>query len=735
MVSHRISNPIITVTPDHISKPIITVTPDHVSNPIITVTPDHVSKPIITVTPDHVSNPIITVTPDHVSKPIITATPDHVSNPIITVTPDHVSNPIITVTPDHVSKPIITVTPDHVSKPIITATPDHVSNPIITVTPDHVSNPIITVTPDHVSKPIITATPDHVSNPIITATPDHVSNPIITATPDHVSNPIITVTPDHVSNPIITVTPDHVSNPIITVTPDHVSNPIITVTPDHVSNPIITVTPDHVSNPIITVTPDHVSNPIITVRLLLPTKIINEKNCEPTNLCCQLKAMRGDAENIVIASVVADGRQDNEENDEREESTANGVGQKGADDPNDRTDVNLQEVNKEKPIVTNEENDAKLNASNDETREEKVDLSCGIWKFRTHLLGSCYSNLYLFATLVGISSLFSEMIRSIIHVQLTSIEKQFNIDNSRAGLFDVVARAGYLSTILFAGHFAKKANIPVIIGLSGVFQGFLLTTPAFLQLADPYKLPILTSAVHSNVSNTTNFGDNAKYICDFAGGNETKHKTENLEPTYQVAFIVILAVQTIKGITDTFHASFLPILYMDDNILDKGKMGIFLGIQQVISDLASPIGKQINGIMTEIPIDLKKTELDPKDGRFVAAWWLAFLVFGTGLGIVSFPLILFPRKLISRSKQKEALDKAVVTYAGGNIEEEIVEPESTESNSDCSERKPSINRTETQAKTVRKYSVGALSSRKSSVGSVAHSSSRRLSHYFLVHSS
>ncbi|KAH9498589.1 hypothetical protein Btru_007475 [Bulinus truncatus] len=351
-----------------------------------------------------------------------------------------------------------------------------------------------------------------------------ISNPIITVTPDHISNPLITDTPDHVGKPIITVTPDHVSKPIITVTPDHVGKPIITVTPDHVSKPIITVTPDHVSKPIITVTPEHVGKPIITVRPVLPTKITNEKNCEPTNLCCQLKAMRGDAENIVIASVVADGRQDNEEHDEREESIANGVGQKVADDPNDRTDVSLQEVNKEKPIVTNEENDAKLNPSNDETREEKVDLSCGIWKFRTNLLGSCYSNLYLFATL------------------LTSIEKQFNIDNSRAGLFDVVARAGYLSTILFAGHFAKKANIPVIIGLSGVFQGFLLTTPAFLQLANPYKLPILTPAGHSNVSNTTNFGDNAKYMCDFAGGNETKHKTENLEPVSPKDHFVVWCV-------------------------------------------------------------------------------------------------------------------------------------------------------------------------------------------------
>ncbi|KAK6978677.1 solute carrier organic anion transporter family member 2A1, partial [Biomphalaria glabrata] len=366
---------------------------------------------------------------------------------------------------------------------------------------------------------------------------------------------------------------------------------------------------------------------------------------------------------------------------------------------------------------------------NNELEEEKVDLSCGIWKFRTNAFGTCFANLYVFATFVGLSALFSEMIRSIIHVQLTSIEKQFNIDNSKAGLLDVVTRAGYLSTILFGGHFAKKAHIPIVIGLSGIFQAFLLSTPAFLQFALPYELPVLTPSVHSNITNTTSFGDNAKYMCDFNATNSTtKQRTENLEPTHQVAFVVLLVMQTIKGVSDTFHASFLPVLYMDDNILDKGKMGIFLGIQHVITDLASPIGKEINGLMTEIPIDLKKTQLDPKDGRFVAAWWLAFLVFGVGLGIASFPLLLFPRKLISKSKQKEALDKAVVSYVGGQVLDEIVEKEADdkveEIELEVSDRKESI-KSEVVNMPPRKYSINVVSSRKSSVASVYQSSSRR----------
>ncbi|CAL1533604.1 unnamed protein product [Lymnaea stagnalis] len=92
---------------------------------------------------------------------------------------------------------------------------------------------------------------------------------------------------------------------------------------------------------------------------------------------------------------------------------------------------------------------------NDEEEEEEVDISCGVGSLRTKRFGTRFANLYVFAACMGVSALFSGMVHSVIHVQLTSIEKQFNIDNSKAGLFDTVSRAGHMSTILFAGHFAK----------------------------------------------------------------------------------------------------------------------------------------------------------------------------------------------------------------------------------------------------------------------------------------
>ncbi|BFZ20856.1 hypothetical protein BsWGS_23895 [Bradybaena similaris] len=303
--------------------------------------------------------------------------------------------------------------------------------------------------------------------------------------------------------------------------------------------------------------------------------------------------------------------------------------------------------------------------------EDQVDLSCGVWKLRTNILGAKFSNLYVFSVSMGVSAFFTMMVSSILNIQLTSIQRQFNIDNARAGLFDTASRIGSLTTILFAGHFAKKVNIPLVVGFAGLIQGAVLMVPAFLQIADPYTLPKINT--QTNDSNVTDYGDNGNYLCRtseyFTNGSHPQANA-TVKEANQLAFIVMLVVQGVKGVTDAFHSGFLPALYVDDNMVDKTKMGIFFGINSIISELANPIGKQVNGILSKVPVDLTDHDMDVKDPRFVAAWWLAFLIFGAGTLVFSIPVMLFPRKLVSKRQQEEALRKAMVTFTTGLGDEE-----------------------------------------------------------------
>ncbi|BFZ20857.1 hypothetical protein BsWGS_23896 [Bradybaena similaris] len=360
------------------------------------------------------------------------------------------------------------------------------------------------------------------------------------------------------------------------------------------------------------------------------------------------------------------------------QDASNSVGQSHGRTHDSTHTGNIQE----KPVHrTAEKHHSKRDSANN---DDLVDLSCGVWKLRTSILGAKFSNLYVFAICMGVSAFFTTMVSSILRIQLTSIQRQFNIDNAKAGLFDTASRIGHLSTILFAGHFAKKANIPFVVGFAGILQGVVLMVPAFLQLSDPYTLQEIPDSPHSNNSNGTCSGVNVNYLCRtsncFKNGSDAHNSTT--KAANQAAFAVMIVVQAFKGVTDVFHSGFLPAVYMDDNMLDKTKMGILIGINSVITELASPIGTQINGILTKTPVDLRDHGMDSKDPRFVAAWWLAFLIFGAGTLVFSIPVMLFPRKLVSKRQQEEALRKAVVTFTTGVMVEEKPTTDETEKESE-----------------------------------------------------
>ncbi|BFZ20852.1 hypothetical protein BsWGS_23891 [Bradybaena similaris] len=307
--------------------------------------------------------------------------------------------------------------------------------------------------------------------------------------------------------------------------------------------------------------------------------------------------------------------------------------------------------------------------SNVDDDDEEVDISCGIWNLRTSILGKYFANLYVFAICVGIAALFTAMVSEIIQVQLPSLERQFNIDNAKAGLFDTAYKAGYLGTILLAGHFTKKAHIPVVVGLSGMAQGLMLLIPPILQFVDPYNLPDVSD------SDLAEGNDNARFVCQLYEVNQTEAAESSqfqAKEVNRLAYYILIGLQTVKGVTDVFHSGFLPSLYMDDNLIDKSKMGILLGIQSLFQFLSSPLGREINGVISELPIDLKNP-MSSNDHRFVSAWWLGFLIFGIGTAVFSMPVLLFPRRLVSRKKQKAAEHKTVLQFAGGHIEEEVEE--------------------------------------------------------------
>ncbi|GFO01962.1 solute carrier organic anion transporter family member, partial [Plakobranchus ocellatus] len=342
--------------------------------------------------------------------------------------------------------------------------------------------------------------------------------------------------------------------------------------------------------------------------------------------------------------------------------------------------------------------------------QNDVEMLCGVCGWRPACLQPLAS-VYTFVTLVGVSYFLSQMAMKSLFSQVVSIERQFNIDSSHSGLFGSAWHLGYSSTILIVGHFARVTHIPFAIGVAGIVNGLLVMAPSFLELYAPYKLSQFEEDNISSLSTERHANQNYQYLCKLAeeetsslqkllsGQNysDAENSTfylENTTSSMQIlnasagslqlprlnkeegplnvgnsemaayAYKLLLCSLFFQGAINSFRYGALPYVYVDDNVLDKTKTGTYLAVSFVFAELTGPFGDLINGVFSNIPVDLSDTNMSRKDPRFVSAWWLGFLIFG-GLSILAaIPIMLLPRRLVPVEQQRKALQDARVSFGG-----------------------------------------------------------------------
>ncbi|XP_061186974.1 solute carrier organic anion transporter family member 2B1-like [Saccostrea echinata] len=86
------------------------------------------------------------------------------------------------------------------------------------------------------------------------------------------------------------------------------------------------------------------------------------------------------------------------------------------------------------------------------------------------------------------------------------------------------------------------------------------------------------------------------------------------------------------------------MVYVDDNI-DRRKTGFYSGIAIASSFFGPAIAFGLGGYFSRLYITLEDVDMDTRDLRWIGAWWLGFLVFGSMSIILAFPLALFLRQL------------------------------------------------------------------------------------------
>ncbi|KAK6182182.1 hypothetical protein SNE40_009920 [Patella caerulea] len=309
------------------------------------------------------------------------------------------------------------------------------------------------------------------------------------------------------------------------------------------------------------------------------------------------------------------------------------------------------------------------NATNTEMGDDDVDVSdtsCGIGACKPTSF-QCFANLKLFVFFYSFTAICTQTNVPYLSSQISAIEKQFQISSVVSGTLISCNEVGQLCFVLLVSYFGNRGHIPRIISSFALIYSFGMFITAIPYYFNPYYLP--KEVPTTNVSNITDIG-----ICSAVN---TTSKTTNLnvddegglQGTGLITVYIMGASIVVQGIGKSAKRS-LSATYIDNNVRDKNKTGLYLGFTIAASVLGPGVAILVGSAMSSIPIDLSDTSLSTTDPRWIGCWWLGFVIFA-GLGIVtSLPVLFFPKRMksvaaVPDDKKVETNSKSLCTTLKG----------------------------------------------------------------------
>ncbi|OWF47303.1 Solute carrier organic anion transporter family member 1B2 [Mizuhopecten yessoensis] len=121
-----------------------------------------------------------------------------------------------------------------------------------------------------------------------------------------------------------------------------------------------------------------------------------------------------------------------------------------------------------------------------------------------------------------------------------------------------------------------------------------------------------------------------------------------------IAFSIMAIGLILQGMGKGPRVS-LSATYIDDKCV-KTKTAMYLGIISCMGIFGPVIAFSLGSVFSRIYITLEDVPIKPNDQRWVGAWWLGFIIFGSMSILVAVPILCFPRRLKSRTvwKPKES---------------------------------------------------------------------------------
>ncbi|KAK3749556.1 hypothetical protein QZH41_019697 [Actinostola sp. cb2023] len=269
--------------------------------------------------------------------------------------------------------------------------------------------------------------------------------------------------------------------------------------------------------------------------------------------------------------------------------------------------------------------------------DPKLLLRFGWGRFRPRALQFLNGPKWFLLFLAIFSMMQGMTVNGFTKLILPVIEKRYQFSSKVLGLISASNDISALILVCFVSFYGGYGNKIKWLG----YGAFLTGVGAFLF--------VLPQALIGSYYPTSNRARSFKEqdLCSLknstAGLGAECVSLYNSEWYYIVFFVV---GQLLMGAGTTPLYSLGPA-YLDENVPPKD-MPIYLGIWFASSIMGPGLGFLLGGATLTVFVDVQQPEgmnLNPKDVRWIGAWWLGYIIGASILVVSAFGLLGFPREL------------------------------------------------------------------------------------------
>ncbi|XP_025891343.1 solute carrier organic anion transporter family member 1C1-like isoform X2 [Nothoprocta perdicaria] len=269
-----------------------------------------------------------------------------------------------------------------------------------------------------------------------------------------------------------------------------------------------------------------------------------------------------------------------------------------------------------------------------------------------HVCHNC-SKLKIFLGALAFSFFAKGFSGSYMKSMSSQIERRFEISSSIVGIIDGSFEIGNLMVMLLVSYLGPKVHRPKLIAVGCLIMSlgaFLSVMPQFLM--GRYNYERITVTVDNSSTSLSACSpalpvDHPVLVVTETPREEVKHSgCEKTSSSY--LWLFVLMGNLLRGIGE---APVMPlgVSYIDDFSKEENS-AFYIGVVRSAGMFGPTLGFLLGSFCANLWVDIGIVDIDaisinPKDTRWVGAWWLGLLICGAVSFIASLPFWFLPYSL------------------------------------------------------------------------------------------